>query len=142
MPQVDESTFFLSLPDNFEIVRDEERIQCVSREPVGVLSLTPEEVHDPEHLPNLSRMLAGFLTRSGHPVATDELLRITTVPDAHGFSWHYSENGNAHRFWLMGNRDSWLLLTFVCPAANMSVFHEPLQEVIKTVRLKGKNSAP
>lgn len=138
---ISEPTFSIQLPDSFQLIRDEGQLQCVCREPAGVLSLTPEAVTDPENLPNLSRMLAGFLTRTGHPVATDELLRITSVPDAHGFSWQYTEEQNFHRLWLFGNRYSWLLLTFVCPEEARPGFHELLQNAVKTIRLKGEEAA-
>ena len=137
--QLDEKTFSLDLPDSFEIHRDGPRLQCVSREPVGVLSLTPEEVEDADELPNLSRMLAGFLTRSGHPVTTDELLRVSSVPEAHGFSWQYVEDSKYHRLWLFGNKHCWLLVTFICPHEAVAEFHESLQDLVKTIRLKGNS---
>ncbi|HIB68990.1 MAG TPA: hypothetical protein EYO33_28860 [Phycisphaerales bacterium] len=140
MPHLlDEKLFSIALPDSFEIHRDGERLQCVSREPVGVLSLTPEEVENADELPNLSRMLAGFLTRSGHPVATDELLRVSSVSGAHGFSWQYTEDSKYHRLWLFGNKFCWLLVTFICPQDGVNEFHERLQELVKTIRLKDGN---
>ena len=119
---LEEKTFSLTLPDSFEVHRDGDRLQCVSREPAGVLFLTPEEVENPEELPNLSRMLAGFLTRSGHPVATDELLRVSSVPKAHGFSWQYVEESKYHRLWLFGNRSCWLLVTLSAPRKRQPFF--------------------
>jgi hypothetical protein len=134
--QIEETTFTMELPSEFQVTKEANEIQCVCLDPPGVLRLTPEEVEDTNSLPNLSRMLAGFLTRTGHPVATDELLRVTSVPEAHGFSWQYTEDGNYHRLWLFGNRRSWLLVTFVCPKAEQQNFHETLQSLIKTLRLR------
>lgn len=138
--ELQESTFSLTLPEGFSVSRDSEGLQCVSSAPPGVLSLTPEAVVDKDSLPNLSRMLAGFLTRSGHPVATDELLKMTVVPEAHGFSWQYIEDEKYHRFWLFGNESSWLLLTFVCPSAHQRDFHEPLRKMIVSLRLLAPKS--
>ena len=133
---VERPSFSLVLPDSFEVAEGDGHVHCICRTPPGVLHLTPQIVEDKEDLPNLSRMLAGFLTRSGHPVATDELLRITSVPNAHGFSWQYTEEENYHRLWLFGDEHSWLLAHFVCPREHYSEFHEQLTEVVKTLRLR------
>lgn len=111
-------------------------MNCVCREPAGVLVLTTEVVENPDELPSLSRMLAGFLTRSGHPVATDELLQVNSVPGAYGFSWQYTQDGTYHRFWLFGNEYCWLLLSFLCPQDNQAHFYQPLQDLIDSVRLQ------
>ena len=133
---LDEPTFSLELPELFEIHREEDGLQCVCREPAAVLSLSPEVVEDSDSLPNLSRMLASFLTRMGHPVATDELLRVTSVPQAIGFSWQYMEDGKYLRFWLFGNQFSFLLVTFVCLEQNRGHFQETLSTCLKTLRLR------
>lgn len=133
---LEQSSFTLELPDGFKLAESDGPLTCVCRTPPGVLHLTPQLVEDKEELPNLSRMLAGFLTRSGHPVATDELLRVTSVPNAHGFSWQYTEEGNYHRLWLFGNEQSWLLAHFLCPQEHYSEFHEQLTEAVKTLRLR------
>jgi len=135
-----EKTFLLEVPDSFQTIREGDSLQCVSREPAGVIVLTSEEVTDTDSLPSLSRMLAGFLTRSGHPVATDELLRVSSVPGCHGFSWQYCEGGNYHRFWLFGNESAWLLLTFVCPEAERASFQDVLSEVVNSIRLRSDGS--
>lgn len=134
--ELKEKTFTLELPEDFRVSRDGAELQCLSEDPPGVLRLTPQQVEDKSQLPNLSRMLAGFLTRTGHPVATDELLKITSVPQAHGFSWQYVEDEKYHRFWLFGNEASWLLMTFVCPESQARVFHERLQRAVRTLRLR------
>lgn len=131
-----EPTFEVELPAGFSVVRDGERINCVSREPVGVVVLTTEIVEDPDELPSLSRMLAGFLTRSGHPVATDELLAISTVPDAYGFSWQYVEDTVYHRLWIFGNEYCWLLLSFLCPRENQVFFQDRLADLVSSLRLR------
>lgn len=131
-----EPTFEVELPTGFSMVRDGERISCVSRDPVGVLTLSTEVVENPDDLPSLSRMLAGFLTRSGHPVATDELLQVNSVPDAYGFSWQYVEDALYHRLWLFGNEYCWLLLSFLCPRENQALFEDRLASLIASLRLR------
>lgn len=135
-----EEAFRLVLPEGFSVLRDEERINCVSREPAGVLVITSEMVEDPDELPSLSRMLAGFLTQSGHPVATDELLQISSVPGAYGFGWQYSESETYHRFWLFGNKVCWVLLSFLCPLSNQVHFQEPLSALVGSLRLRTDGS--
>lgn len=129
-------TFQLSLPQGWTQRSDEECLYGVCTDPPGVLCCTPSLVEDSDQLPNLSRMLAGFLTRSGHPVATDELLRVSGVANAHGFCWQYVENERFHRIWVFGNQVSWLLLTFTSGAEAQSTFHPLLNEMIATLALQ------
>lgn len=130
-----EEIFSLRLPAGWAVRRDEERVYFISPAPPGVLCCTPERVEDPSQLPNLSRMLAGFLTRTGHPVATDELLRITGVPGAVGFCWQYFEDGTFHRVWVFGNQVSWMLWTFSCGSADFEHFHPILEGLQKSLAL-------
>ena len=138
--QLKEQNFQLELPQSFEINKDGDSLTCVCKEPAGVLTIIHENVENPEELPNLSRMLAGFLTRSGHPVATDELLPMTSVPGTPGFSWQYIDGARFFRFWLFGTRQCWVLLTFVCPEENKVDFHQVLEESIKSLRLRRDES--
>ena len=141
MSILEKPSFSLNLPEDFQVV-ESDGLCCVCRQPPGVLHLTPQEVDDPKDLPNLSRMLAGFLTRSGHPVATDELLRVTSVPHAHGFSWQYTEDGHYNRLWLFGNEFSWLLLHFVCLQEHYTGFHEKLTKAVQSLRLRADDVGP
>ena len=120
--------FTVKLPSDWQLKEEAEGqlAHGISSSPPGVLTLKWEQVTDTEELPNLSRMLAGFLTRSGHPVATDELLPLSNVSGAQGFSWQYQEEATYHRFWLLGHRQCWLLLTFVCPQEYHSAFEASL----------------
>lgn len=131
-------TFTLTVPLEWTIRRDEDRVYFVSAHPPGVLCCTPEKVSEAQELPNLARMLAGFLTRTGHPVATDELLRITNVVGASGYCWQYFENGMFHRLWVFGNEVSWLLLTFSSSSADYDAFHAVLETIVKSLSLAGE----
>lgn len=130
-----EPTFSLDLPEGWEVRRDEERLYLVSERPAGVLCCTAEEVRDSAELPNLSRMLAGFLTRTGHAVATDELLRISNVPGAAGFCWQYFEDGTFHRLWVFGNHASWLFWSFSSASSDLDHFHPLLEGLLKSLSL-------
>ena len=70
MAKLEQPTFSLEVPAGWEVRHEEEQVFLISRTPPGVLCCTAQTVENSEELPNLSRMLAGFLTRSGHPVAT------------------------------------------------------------------------
>jgi hypothetical protein len=135
MSQLREDTFAVTLPAGWEVRRDEECVYLVSPAPAGVLCSTAKRVESLEELPNLSRMLAGFLTRTGHPVATDELLRLSNISGGQGFCWQYFENGVFHRLWIFGNRASWLLWTFSCSASDVDHFHPLLEALLKTLSL-------
>lgn len=135
MDLLQEETFSLTLPDGWAVRRDEERVYLVSSQPPGVLCCTAQPVEQAEQLPNLSRMLAGFLTRTGHPVATDELLRISNVAGGTGFCWQYFEEGTFHRIWIFGNHFSWLLWTFTSATADLDHFHPLLEGMIKSLIL-------
>lgn len=135
MARLEESTFSVTVPDEWSVRRDEERVYLVSASPPGVLCCTPQRVDDPDRLPNLARMLAGFLTRTGHPVATDELLRISNVPGASGYCWQYFDSGSFHRIWIFGNKASWLLWTFSSSSADLDHFHPLLEGMLKSLSL-------
>ena len=131
-----ELTYSLVLPPGFQPNRDDEGLHCVCTAPPGILCFTAESVEDKDSLPNLSRMLAGYLTRMGHPVATDELLKVSSVPGAYGFCWQYVEKQKFQRFWIFGNEKSWLFITFVSSEEDKDKLHEPLQQMVKTIRLE------
>ncbi len=128
-------TFRLQVPPEWTVRGDDDRVYFVSTEPPGVLCCTAQRVQDAEELPNLSRMLAGFLTRSGHPVATDDLLVISGNITARGFCWQYFEDGSFCRIWIFGNQTSWLLITFNSAVEHLDDFHPVLEQVLKTLVL-------
>lgn len=141
--KIQEPNFSLELPASFLLRRDGEHLNCVCSEPPGVLTIIDEVVENPDDLPNLSRMLAGFLTRNGHPVATDELLPVRCAEDAQGFSWQYVEDDKYFRFWLFGTLQCWVLLTFVCPQSSRAELHSILESSLKTLQLRTDDtSAP
>ena len=84
-----------------------------------VLHIRAERVRDAAELPNLSRMLAGFLTEHVTPVATDEL-RAFQVEEVLGFAWQYreeweDEGERAVRVWVLGNELAWCFVSFQGP---------------------------
>lgn len=133
--RLEEPTFSLELAPGWKVRRDDECLYLISEEPAGVLCCTAERVVDRAELPNLSRMLAGFLTRTGHSVATDELLAISSVPGAVGFCWQYFEDGKFHRFWIFGNEATWLFWTFTSRTADLDHFHPLLEQLLKSLTL-------
>ncbi len=139
--KLSEPTFALEIPTDWSLRRDEGRIYLVSEKPAGVLCCTCETVTDSSELPNLSRMLAGFLTRTGHPVATDELLRISNVPGAAGFCWQYFEDGTFHRVWIFGNHSCWLFWTFTSASGDLDHFHPLLEALLKSLSLVEHDSS-
>lgn len=135
MSRLEKDLFRLSLPLGWTDREEEGRSFLISEDPPGVMCCTAERVDDPSELPNLSRMLAGFLTRTGHPVATDELLRVTRVVGVTGFSWQYAEDERYHRLWILGNRHCWLLLTFSCALSHRDHFFSVLEAIVGSLEL-------
>lgn len=132
-----EPGFAVDLPDGWRVEADLERYYAISTEPPGLLCITPELVKDMKSLPNLSRMLAGYLTRTGQPVASDELRQLNGIPGAQGFWWQYSDRQTVHRLWIVGNETRWILMTFTTAEENMGYFHPLLQECLNSLRLEG-----
>ncbi|MCA9794765.1 MAG: hypothetical protein KC910_23315 [Candidatus Eremiobacteraeota bacterium] len=129
--------FELSLPSDWRWVADETGGSAVSAQPPGVLHLSAEAVEDPAELPNLSRMLAAFLTRTGRPVATDDLLRVPLV-GAEGFSWQYIEDQKrAWRVWIFGNRTVWVFASFNCALEDAPVHQGSVDGLVHSLRLAG-----
>lgn len=132
---MDEELFSLRLPDGWVVRRDEGRLYLVSQGPPGVLCSTAEPVLDAEELPNLSRMLSGFLTRTGHSVAPNELLIISNIPGAAGFCWQLVKDDIFYRFWVFGNRSCWLFWTFSSSAKDMDYFYPALSGIVHSLNI-------
>lgn len=129
--------FELRLPSDWQWIADEAGGAAVSRQPPGVLHLSAEAVDDPADFPNLSRMLAGFLTRTGRPVATDDLLRVP-LAGAEGFSWQYIEDeSRAWRVWIFGNRVAWVFVSFNCALEDAPAHQPAVDGLVHSLRLAG-----
>ncbi len=131
--------FAISYPSHWEVRVQETRSFLICLDPPGVLCCTFERVQDTTSLPNLSRMLAGYLTRNGHPVATDELLRMSGSPGLEGFSWQYKEHSVFYRLWLYGNEKAWILLTFNTPEGDEGLFQQILNSMVRSLRFEPEN---
>jgi hypothetical protein len=101
------------LPDEWDWFPDESGGGAVLGTDV-LLHFHEQAVDDPSDLPNLARMLSGFLTLRGRPVATDELLEGRTK-NGKSYGWQYQDGEQAVRLWVLGNRQAWCFVTFHCP---------------------------
>lgn len=136
MAELKEELFSLSMPALWTLRRDEGCLYLVSTTPPGVLCSTSERVADTEELPNLSRMLAGFLTRTGHTVAPNELLILSNIPGAAGFCWQYVQDQVFYRYWIFGNAKCWVFWNFTSAAADMESFHPVLEQIVRSLKLE------
>lgn len=122
------------IPEGWEFYPDESGGGLISPGREAVLHVHCEAVQDPTELPNLSRMLAGFLTGHYKPVATDDLLRFKSE-GALGFAYQYADGDRAVRVWIIGNPDAWAFLNFQGPLENEAGFREPVDKVVREFRL-------
>ncbi len=126
--------FSLALQPGWQWQEQEDGGLCFSQEPPGVLHLSAEPVADPESLPNLSRMLAGFVTRTVRPVATDDLLRVP-LAGAEGFSWQYVAEDKACRVWVFGNRQAWVFASFHCQLEDAPNHQTGVEKMVTSLKL-------
>ena len=111
-----------------------------------VLHFRAERVEDPTELPNLSRMMASFLTYHVRPVATDELHSFN-VGGGLGFAWQYMEEWEgdptspsgpiqAIRVWVVGNEVAWVFINFQGPREIVRQRREAVEEVISSLQFR------
>jgi len=99
------------IPDGWEFFPDEQGGSLIAPCRTAILHIHAEAVSDPRELPNLTRMLAGFLTLHHKPVATDELLPIK-LSGALCFAYQYADGPRAVRVWIVGNEKTWAFINF------------------------------
>lgn len=126
--------FDCPVPPGWEFHPDEHGGGMVSAGRDAVLHVHAEEVTDPAELPNLSRMLAGFLTAHHKPVHTKELLALK-LPGALGFAWQYLDGDRAVRVWIVGHDRAWAFLNFQCPVAVEPEYREVVDGVVRNFQL-------
>ena len=127
------------LPPEWQWYPDESGGGAVPPDRQSVLHVRAESVDDPAELPNLSRMMASFLTYHLRPVATDELMPFS-VGGGLGYTWQYMEEWEeepriqAIRVWVMGNERAWAFANFQGPAALVQTSREQVDRVISSFR--------
>jgi hypothetical protein len=100
----------------------------------GALVISAQAVEDPTRLPNVSRMLAGFLTLRGRPVAADALTSIQ-ADGSQGVSYRYTEGEHFWQLWVVGNQATWALLSYNCPAEFQDSHRPALETIVASLRL-------
>lgn len=100
----------------------------------GALVISAQAVEDPTRLPNLSRMLAGFLTLRGRPVAADALASVE-ADGSQGVSYSYAEGGHFWQLWVVGNQATWALLSYNCPIEFQDAHRQALDTILSSLRL-------
>lgn len=106
-----ELLFDLKIPSGWDFYPDAQGGSLIAPCRTAILHIHAEAVRDPRELPNLTRMLAGFLTLHHKPVATDELLPIK-LPGALCFAYQYADGPRAVRVWIIGNEKAWAFINF------------------------------
>ena len=105
-----------------------------------VFHVRAEPVEDVTELPNLSRMLASFLTYHVRPVATDELHSFA-VGGGLGYAWQYMEEWEAPeergpiqaiRVWVVGNERAWAFANFQGPMEEVRRHRQLVDEIVSS----------
>lgn len=104
--------FSIQLPPGWQFFPDLHGGGVIPPGSQGVLHFHSERVADSAELPNLSRMLAGFVTLHHQPVATDQLRRLS-INGSDAFAWQYVDKSEqAVRLWVVGNDAAWVFINF------------------------------
>ena len=126
--------FSVSIPDGWEFYPDDLGGSLITPCRTAVLHIHSEGVTDVAELPNLTRMLAGFLTLHHKPVATDELLPIK-LPGALCFAYQYAELERVVRVWIIGNEKAWAFLNFQVPMERVLEYRAPVDALVRDFQI-------
>jgi hypothetical protein len=128
--------FSLPIPEGWQFYADEHGGSLITPDRTAVLHIHAEKVADVAELPNLTRMLAGFLTLHHKPVATDELLPIK-LPGALCFAYQYADGERAVRVWIIGNEKAWAFLNFQVPLQGHAAYTAVVDGLVKDFQIQG-----
>lgn len=131
-----QNLFSLAVPEGWQFFADDQGGSLIAPCQTAVLHVHAEAVSDPAELPNLTRMLAGFLTLHHKPVATDDLLPIR-VPGALCFAYQYAETERVVRVWIVGNEKAWAFLNFQVPYEREAGYRSTVDGLIRDVQILG-----
>jgi hypothetical protein len=140
-----EGLFRVRLPAGWTWHADEGGGAAVAPGEPGVLYLFAQPVVDRGALPNLPRMLAGFLSERGRPVLTEQLLKVR-LGGRGGYAWRYLEErgGREHAWflWVTGNLRCWLLASYNCPAEHAFAHQGEVDEILASLELAEEGEGP
>lgn len=137
--RVEERLFSLELPPGWRWLPDPEGGAAVPPGEPGALFVSAQEVEDPEGLPSLRRMLAGFLTVRGQPITPLDVKSVS-LGRFQGYGWRYVEEeggGAPHAWslWVTGTPEAWALISYNCPASCLAVHQAAVLEILATFEL-------
>ena len=126
--------FAMEIPEGWHFFADEHGGSLIPPCQTAVLHIHAEAVVDAAELPNLTQMLAGFLTLHHRPVATDELLPIK-LPGALCFAYQYAEGPRAVRVWIMGDEAAWAFVNFQVPLDRESEYRATVDGWVRSFQI-------
>jgi hypothetical protein len=126
--------FALEVPEGWLFYADDHGGSLIPPCKTAVMHIHAEAVTDVAELPNLTRMLAGFLTLHHSPVATDELLPIK-LPGALCFAYQYAEGARAVRVWVLGNESAWAFVNFQVPLDREREYRSVVDQMIRSFQV-------
>lgn len=131
-----QNLFSVAVPEGWQFFPDDQGGSLITPCQEAVLHIHAEAVEDVSELPNLTRMLAGFLTQHHKPVATDELLAVK-LSGALCFAYQYAELERAVRLWIVGNEKAWAFLNFQVPLEKEMTYRATVNDLIKDFQILG-----
>lgn len=126
MHTVETDWWLLDLPEEWQAEQDEETIVIGDEDGVGVLEITALEGAEGADLQQLAQQLmpeglAGAAARIG---------------DFTGLYFHYEDDGDAVREWLVRSEQCVLLLSYSCEIEDAGMDDALVDEVLETLTLK------
>jgi hypothetical protein len=118
----------LDLPEEWEAEQDEETIVISDEDGVGVIEITmleSEEGGDSD----LRALATQLLER---PVT----LEPAQLGDFSGFYYHYHDEGDAVREWLLRKNEQILLISYSCDTDNEGLDDESVDDILGTLHVK------
>lgn len=136
MRAMHQQLFSIAVPEGWQFFADEHGGSLITPCQTAVLHIHSEAVEDTSELPNLTRMLAGFLTLHHKPVATDELLAVK-LTGALCFAYQYAEIERAVRVWIIGNEKAWAFLNFQVPLEKEMTYRATIDSLVRDFQILG-----
>lgn len=127
---VETDWWLLDLPEEWGAEQDEETIVIGDEDGVGELEITTLERRDAAGAEVDLEALAQDVISSGAAG------RPVRVGEFSGFYFHYSEDGDAVREWLLAAGDVVLLVSYSCDEENRGLDDAVVDEILDTLELK------
>lgn len=129
MHTVETDWWLLDLPEEWEAEQDDETIVITDEDGVGVIEITSLEHDDAQHAPDLVALATQLIPNNGAGSAA-------RLGDFEGLYFHYQDEGDAVREWLLQCNNRVLLISYSCDIENAGMDDAFVDEVLDTLESK------